>query len=667
MADSPAGHSTCSTSVSSCDSLEDCTDLIEVISPEALLQIATNKVRDSKIPAISISERPLSGSFNIIYVIDFEDGLKCAARIPKHGTVMKFGASQARAMENELELLRVIREKTTVPVPQVYHYDTSFENALGAPFSLCSWLEGTPVCRLWTEDNGPTPLHQRRLRILDSLAEAMSQLNFFPHSSIGLPVMRLNGGDIEVRGTEPLQGRDMDKENNFWLNNADSMDGNMTLDRIFYYELGPFSSTAEYLRAFLNNNPSKPATTDKFIGKKRMMDIIIDAIDVAEKQADGAPEFVVTHADLDGQNVMISEDGSLTGLLDWDGIHVGPKSLGYAAYPSFITRDMSPSEYFWWSDDEYQKARAGSPAELQDLRKAYRTYFEKHAGATAKDTLNSHLYRAVERACRNMFLYDSIITKLARTCIDTPLFDFEVEFDGTLEKIYANSPSEENDQEHETEEEPMDIDWEPLKKRQSSSSRDSIGSTLYEEVGESIVRLGSWLGLPFVVIANFLASVVSSNYKQRTEEPDTLETGRSSYSSDHSLDKSQDEVREHSTATGYFPDSPTPLGEGNDLQIAKSDQDNEYSGSDADSCTGPASEYSGSDSESSSDVDSDAGPIFIDPNKRDPDWLFELFYALGQDRISDANIKLLRDRFVEKFTSEEVVEEWDLGKEGEDR
>ena len=658
-----AVNSQCSSSCCSCQSLEDCTDLVDAISPDALLELATNHVHGTQTPAVSISEKPLSGSFNLVYVIDFADGTKCAARIPKHGTITKFGDTQAMTMKDELELLRVLREKTTVPVPEIYYYDTTFNNSLGAPFSLCSWLDGTPVCQLWAKSDGPTPLQQRRLRILDSVAEAMAQLSFLSHSSIGLPIVQLNSGKVEIQDTQPLRGRDMDKEHDYWSESPDYSIGDMTVDRAFYYDLGPFLSTADYLRGFLNNLNFK-GTVNHAVGSRRLLRVIIDAIDVVERQSSHGPDFVLTHADLDSQNVMVSEDGSLTGLIDWDGIYVGPKHMGSAAYPSFITRDMNPLDYQWWSDPEWEKERAGSPAELRDLRKAYRTSFEKYAGTASTETLNSHLYKAVEEACKNKPYSSYMVTKLARLCLDGNMFDFEYEMNGETHKHYADSLFEESNSYINDEEEPIDVDWEPLRQQRSSSSQESKASTFYDELGESFLRIGAWIGLPFVVVTDFLITLWDPKHKQRTEEEDLLESAAlcSAPEQRNSTNAEEQEVTKAPSplnpATGETNVSQDGIGSSPALDhvdpLAVKDSDSApgsdfESGHESDSSCATPDELS----EAGSDND-------IDPNNEVPEWYLSLIIALGQDKISDANIAILRDRFVEKFSSREVIEEWNL-------
>ncbi|EEQ32862.1 conserved hypothetical protein [Microsporum canis CBS 113480] len=49
-------------------------------------------------------------------------------------------------------------------------------------------------------------------------------------------------------------------------------------------------------------------------------------------------QFVLTHPDLNIQNVLVSEDGSAQGLIDWGGV---------AAVPRLVGRDWDPAIYVW--------------------------------------------------------------------------------------------------------------------------------------------------------------------------------------------------------------------------------------------------------------------------------------------------------------------------------
>ena len=67
------------------DQLEGFKDLLNVIKPDKLETIAL-QVRGELDVQCSIGKDPLYGYHNLVYPINFSDGIKWAARIPSYGT-----------------------------------------------------------------------------------------------------------------------------------------------------------------------------------------------------------------------------------------------------------------------------------------------------------------------------------------------------------------------------------------------------------------------------------------------------------------------------------------------------------------------------------------------------------------------------------------------------
>ena len=169
---------------------------------------------------------------------------------------------------------------------------------------------------------------------------------------------------------QPLRDRDGVKEMNFlaenWRN-IDSANGAVCI----FYERGPFTRTSDYLRASLDDVDHQSDEED-VLGKQRMMRTIIKAIGTLEDDRHGlgatkVQNFTLGHADLDSQNILVNEDGSPAGILDWDSIHTGPKQLGYAAYPRFLTRDILPGIYTYWPDEMQSPSTEDPPSVLRDF------------------------------------------------------------------------------------------------------------------------------------------------------------------------------------------------------------------------------------------------------------------------------------------------------------
>ena len=570
----------------------------------------------------------------LVYAITLEDVSKWAARVPKHGTVAKFDHIAAITMKNNLESLCMIREKSAIPLPEVLHYNIAFDSPLEASSSLCKWPEGLLVSEVWHDRRGLTPYEQRRLKILDSFAEAAKQLSFLTHPSIGLPSVQSNAGALEIKCTEALRGRDWCKKLDFMFENVDDLkdeDGNPTI----FYEFGPFTSAADYLRKLLDrlefDAKSRP---DWVIGCLRMMGIIIDAIDSIEKHSGGPPGFVLTHCDLHGGNVLANEDGSLAGVQDWDRVFTAPKQMGHAAYPHLLMRDMSSPWYYFWSNKEELRAMRDSPSDLRELRRTYRKLVEKHSGtAAAKYTVNSRLYRAVEEACMDLGVLVSIAAKLAKICIGGHLFEIESKSDGKLRREGPNEsddfPSRQLEQDYDDDESDYESEVYSEDPLESIDQENSTDRTVHE--GTAAVRFKSWIDRPFRTVTNFFRKLV-----KKTDDV----VGPSPVQSDDT--DSQKPQLTASLASTADPEDSSKL---EDLGLGGEAKDQ------------------GEDEKGQKDLDEvpEAEPFFISPNEGTPCWMYDLAEALGRDTVPHANIEILKNRFIEKFSSEEeVMEDWDL-------
>jgi hypothetical protein len=57
------------------------------------------------------------------------------------------------------------------------------------------------------------------------------------------------------------------------------------------------------------------------------------SLSLLDPSLDGPP-CVLSHPDLDTQNVLVDGERNITGLIDSDGISIRPRQNGAAAYPS---------------------------------------------------------------------------------------------------------------------------------------------------------------------------------------------------------------------------------------------------------------------------------------------------------------------------------------------
>lgn len=117
------------------------------------LRMAAEKVR--AIPC-AVGEQYTLGGSHVIREIVFDDDVHWIARvrmarinknadehyIPKQ--VHDFWTDALAAeMQSEIDTMSYVREHTDIPVPQVYSYDTTATNPVGAPFMLMECFAGT--------------------------------------------------------------------------------------------------------------------------------------------------------------------------------------------------------------------------------------------------------------------------------------------------------------------------------------------------------------------------------------------------------------------------------------------------------------------------------------------------------------------------------------------
>lgn len=349
---------------------------------------------------------PLCGSFHIVFAIEFADGLKWMLKISANGD--HFNSIAAAAMTSEAQTMRMLKKETSIPVPTVYAFDTSSNNALSAPFILMEKLGGSPLTHQWFNKEAPKAcLEHFRIRTLQSLAGIMVQLNKFTVSTSGSLIFDSDGNPVGLGSAKVMDGvAEFNKAKAASVRRKDdNKGGKITPDRPLarddrsdapsvsmrrqtgvetsdnediIYERGPFSDPKAYFMSNLDR--SDPAfRADAY---DRGTDICLRLF-IEWAFANGHNHnrrFVLTHPDLDVQNILVADDGTITGLIDWDGVAAVPREIGCTQYPLWLMRDWVPLRYNYDTDNGKVFADAGyqesSPAELASYRALYAQLLE---------------------------------------------------------------------------------------------------------------------------------------------------------------------------------------------------------------------------------------------------------------------------------------------------
>jgi hypothetical protein len=94
----------------------------------------------------------IHGGYNVCQKVAFSDGTVWLLRLPLTGNVCDEYADEKVAME--VEVLSIIRENTTIPVPDIKAWGLAVDNPLGlGPFIIMNFIEGVSLNHLLRKNN----------------------------------------------------------------------------------------------------------------------------------------------------------------------------------------------------------------------------------------------------------------------------------------------------------------------------------------------------------------------------------------------------------------------------------------------------------------------------------------------------------------------------------
>ncbi|KAK9243771.1 hypothetical protein V1506DRAFT_523382 [Lipomyces tetrasporus] len=371
------------------------------ISDQSLVTLASNVRRRLSGGGLTNGQviSRLNGSYNLVHIVEFDDGVRYVVRVPATGWGGRFTEIAKRSLVSQALTLRWIRKETAVPVPDVYAFDISSTNEIGAPYILMSFINGHIVSSKWFDRTGPTALEERRLRTLDTLAQVMSQLQKFQFDKIGSLEFENGtvGNSIRIgpcyRWDEGIFGdEDYGKD-------------------LRVEEFGPFESSKSYLRHCVSHYWDPRKQSPLALGSRMILDMMISCLPLSTKGVSTNQEsFVLSLPDFDSQNIIIDERGNITGIIDWDNVQAVPRFLGYFSFPGWITRDWDPIVYYYPANKE----RENSPEELKRYRRRYNSKMQEilHGNGDSRFVSKSHIFEAVAIAATDDVRRLEIVRKI---------------------------------------------------------------------------------------------------------------------------------------------------------------------------------------------------------------------------------------------------------------
>ena len=249
----------------------------------------------------------ICGSYNAVFTVLFADGTLWVLKVPAHGHTQCWDAPAAEALTSEAHTMRLIRRETTIPVPEVFAFDASVENELGCPFVLMEMIHGKSLAEVWFDQEiSLAKREQIRIRSLQGIAEAMAQLNSLTFSQGGSLIFDAKGN---VAGVGCSSVVDLERQYNNMR--SEGYDNTMA-----FRQTGPFEDPKSYLLAMLDAREEKQERSVIRQGAYKLLRLFIEwsLLDAGGQEK----QFVLAHPDLDNQNILVKDDGSLAGIIDWD-------------------------------------------------------------------------------------------------------------------------------------------------------------------------------------------------------------------------------------------------------------------------------------------------------------------------------------------------------------
>ena len=256
---------------------------------------------------------PEMGKRNVLYRLRMPDHTLWMARL-HNPLVQKSTMTELQArreieriqFESEVATMQYVKKHTRIPVPEIHYFDATYDNVLGVPYMFMEFIQGKPY---------PFPFNQRGIiRDLDllkihlQLINSTWRLSRLPFDSIGqLPFDPENRADVVVGPIVDRKGRvygPFQDPKDFYLQRAHTV-----------YE--------DELRLA---NAAKTADMKDEMWKDRPETAGLHCHAAAHLRgivSRNGP-FVLKHVDLHWQNILLDEECTVVGIIDWEWAHTVP-------------------------------------------------------------------------------------------------------------------------------------------------------------------------------------------------------------------------------------------------------------------------------------------------------------------------------------------------------
>ena len=302
------------------------------------------------------------GGRNVIYEVEFDDEIIWIARIRVYEAA--YQTSRDLSLDSEAATLRYIKAHTScVPVPEVYEFDSQYNNPVGSPYMFMEAMKGHQLVGGGLKDFIPDPF---KPKVYHQLANIILELSTLTFSKIG------------------------------WLIPCETSEVRIGPINANGESFGPFQSSIEFYWGRAASRISATSAMNRDVDRFRLLASSL----VVDKLYNNGP-FFLTHPDFSIQNMLFNENYKITGLVDWSHCQTAPIE-SFAAVPSLVIPE--PWKARPWPLTEAELARrelffkifaqveAGFSRHLPDcpISKVQRSPRSMIAGMLDRETLLGH-------------------------------------------------------------------------------------------------------------------------------------------------------------------------------------------------------------------------------------------------------------------------------------
>ena len=273
---------------------------------------------DSSLTAEVSIDKFAFGRFNTVLIVQFSDEVRWAVRIPILNDDTK-PADLARSMESEVATMRLVKARTTIPLPTIRGFSPIHSDDIGAPYIFMDFVQGHHTLKIFAH-SVPEKFIAKVARQLGSFIFQLSALQF---ECIG-------------RITEPPASDETDSS--FSIEPTDfagtpiSQLHNAKTSRTLASSLEYFYQVRQDLNKAALDLQRDPA--DKSVAAATQF--VLQAIPAAILPAHLNGPFPLGHPDMHYNNILVDSAFNITAVLDWSDLTTVPVER-LAANPEFTT------------------------------------------------------------------------------------------------------------------------------------------------------------------------------------------------------------------------------------------------------------------------------------------------------------------------------------------